>query len=156
MWIDFYEIGHIDHPFRLDFQYFISSVTFRDEFLKSQDMRNDLVKYGLQLTDVTVEEFTDALKYKDCYPQLSVYDTFALAIAKRRNWVLLTGDRPLRNAANKEGIEYHGVIWIYDQLKAQGKMVEAEYSAVIDDLIVAVNSGRCRLPMDELVKRKAL
>ena len=53
MWIDFYEIGHIDHPFRLDFEYFISRDTFQDEFIKSESMKTNLLKLGLQLADVT-------------------------------------------------------------------------------------------------------
>lgn len=61
---------------------------------------------------------------------------------------------PLRRAAEKEGIEVRGTIWIYDQLKAQEKITSTEFECVIDELILAVKNGHCRLPMNELIKRK--
>ena len=63
MWIDFHEIGHIDHPFRLDFEYFISRDTFRDEFIKSESMKISLLGLGLQLADVTDDEFMQAISF---------------------------------------------------------------------------------------------
>ena len=96
MWIDFHEIGHIDHPFRLDFEYFISRDTFRDEFIKSESMKISLLGLGLQLADVTDDEFMQAISFQGRYTELSLYDTFALSIAKARGWTLLTGDMPLR------------------------------------------------------------
>lgn len=154
MWIDFHEIGHLDHPFRLDFEYFISRDTFREEFIKSEAMRASLMNLGLQLADVTDDEFMQALSFQSRYTELSLYDSLALAIAKTRGWTLLTGDMPLRKAAIKEAVEVHGTIWVYDQLKEQGKMAEDEYENVIDDLIQAVKTGKCRLPIAELIKRK--
>ena len=154
VWIDFQEIGHLDHPFRLDFEYYISRDTFREEFLKSESMKNDLVNLGLQHADVTDEEFMEAIAFQACYQELSLYDTFALAIAKLRGWTLLTGDMPLRKAAVKEGVEVHGTIWVYDQLKAQGKMTDDVYDSVIGELVDAVKNGHCRLPIAELLKRK--
>lgn len=154
VWIDFHEIGHLDHPFRLNFDYYISRDTFREEFLKSESMKNDLMALGLQLADVTDDEFMEAVAYQSRYLELSLYDAFALAIAKLRGWTLLTGDMPLRKAAVREGVEVHGTIWVYDQLKAQGKMTDDEYDVVINELINAVKNGRCRLPIAELLKRK--
>ena len=154
VWIDFYEIGHIDHPFRLDFMYYISRDTFQAEFIKSESMRTNLLRLGLQLADVMNEEFTQAISLQERYRELSLYDTFALSIAKTRGWTLLTGDMPLRKAAIKEGVEVHGTICVYDQLKAQGKMTADEYKTVINELIEAVKTGRCRLPIAELIKRK--
>lgn len=156
VWIDFFEIGHLEHPFRLDYDYFISENTYNDEFKKSPMLKADLIRRGLQLAQVTNDEFHDALMYMNRYTKLSVYDALALAIARQRKWVLLSGDQPLRKAAIQEQVECHGTIWIYDQLKASGKISDAEYGAVINELINAVSNGRCRLPMAELLKRKPL
>ena len=154
VWIDFHEIGHLDHPFRLNFEYYISEDTFREEFLKSEPMKHSLMTLGLHLADITDEEFLEAVAFQGRYQELSLYDAFALAIAKLRGWTLLTGDMPLRKAAIKESVEVHGTIWIYDQLKVQGKMTDDEYDSVISKLIDAVKNGRCRLPIVELLKRK--
>jgi predicted nucleic acid-binding protein len=154
IWIDFQEIGHLDHPFLLGHSYFISQDAFRDELLNPKSMRNDLLHWGIQIANITDQEYNDALIFQARYPSLSLYDAFALAIAKLRGWTLLTGDKPLRKAANKEGVVVYGTIWIYDQLKNLGKISEDDYDSAIADLITAVQNGRCRLPLDELFKRK--
>ena len=138
----------------MDFKYYISRDTFQDEFIKSESTRTNLLRLGLQLVDVTDEEFTRAISLQERYTELSLFDTFALTIAKTRGWALLTGDMPLRKAATKERVEVHGTIWVYDQLKAQGKMPEDEYKTVINELIEAVKTGRRRLPIAGLIERK--
>jgi len=87
------------------------------------------------------------------YRKLTMYDAFALSIAKTRNWILLTGDKPLREAAENENVEYHGLIWIYDELRYALKISTEEYHTAIIDLINAVENGNTRLPLDELRKR---
>lgn len=154
VWIDFNEIGQLNIPFRLNYQYYISRDTFVDEFLKSETMKNDLLKYGLQLADVSGEEYEYALSIQSGNPRLSLYDCLALSIAKKRNWILLSGDKALRDVANIEGVDCHGTIWVCDQLERQEKITKEEYGAMMESLIEAVKSGRCRLPMGELQKRK--
>lgn len=154
IWIDFYEIDHLDHPFRLEYEYYISKNAFFDEMVKSDEMREELVRRGLKLADVTEDEFIQARTYGEKYRRLSTYDTIALSIAKARGWILLTGDKFLRDAATEEMVECHGVIWIYDELKENGKLSTDEFHMAIDELICAVENGQCRLPMDELRKRQ--
>ena len=156
IWIDFFEINHLDHPFRLDHEYYINERAYKDEMLKSEEMRIDLVHHGLKLTDVNDEEFKQAGTFQMKYRALTTYDAFALSIAKSRSWILLTGDKPLRLAAEKENVECHGVIWVYDELRSTGKLSPLEYQVAISDLIEAVQNGHCRLPLDELRKRQSL
>ena len=154
IWIDFQSISHLDHPFRLKYEYYISRATFEDELIKSEALREELLERGLHLADISDEELILALTYQARHTRLSIYDSFALSIAKSRNWVLLSGDKPLRDAAKQEGVECHGTIWIYDQLLRHGLLSAEEMDAAMDSLIQAVETGACRLPMDELKKRK--
>lgn len=154
IWIDFYEIGHLDHPFRLTHEYYISKEAYNDELLKSDELRQELINKGLKLAEVNEDEFSQARAYSEMYRRLSIYDTIALSIAKSRKWILLTGDKRLREAAEKESVECHGIIWIYDELKDDGMMTNKEYHSAIADLTEAVENGLCRLPKDELEKRQ--
>lgn len=154
VWIDFSEIGQLSIPFKLGYQYFISRYTFIDEFIKPETMKDDLLQYGLQLADISEEEYADAVLFQSKYCRLSLYDSFALSIAKNRGWILLSGDKPLRDAAIVEGVECHGTIWVCDRLKTESIVTENEYMTIIDSFIKAVDSGKCRLPMNELQKRK--
>ena len=153
IWIDFFEIRHVDHPFLLDFDFYLSSAAYEDELIKSEELRKALLAFGLHLADVTDDEFITAQTFRSNYPKLSLYDALALSIAKSRSWTLLTGDRPLRNAAGHEGVACHGVIWINDELLHQKKIDADNYHNAMRALLTAVQEGRCRLPVDELLKR---
>ena len=153
IWIDFFEINHPDHPFFFFFKYYLSSAAYDDELIPSDKKRRILEEYGLLTTDLTDDEMKLAGKYVEKYRKLSHYDTFALAIAKSRSWILLTGDKSLRNAALSEKVECHGIIWIYDELHRLEKISSEDYVEVLQALMTSVQEGRCRLPIAELVKR---
>lgn len=154
IWFDFYEIHHLDHPFRLEHEFYISKNAFADELPAAEDIRDDLLRQGLKVIEITDDELAMARVYSGQYRALSVYDAIALSIAKSRNWILLTGDKPLRVAAEKEIVQCHGILWIYDELRGTGKLSDMEYHSAIRDLIEAVRNGGRRLPMDELEKRQ--
>lgn len=154
IWIDFYEVQHLALPFRLNHEFYLSRNAYAEELLKSEELRDNLITLGLKLAEITDDEFSQATVYEEMYRRLSMHDAIALAIAKSRNWILLTGDRHLREAADKELVECHGIIWIYDELKESKKLTEDEYRLAIGDLIKAVENGRCRLPKNELEKRQ--
>jgi predicted nucleic acid-binding protein len=148
------EIRRLGDPFRLGYEYYISRWTFDDELLKPDTMRTELLNHGLNLAEIEPEELEAAIGFTQTDPQLSLYDGIALAIAKHRGWVLLNGDKPLRRAAEREKVECHGTIWIYDQLKEKGIISQEEMTGAMDALIEAVKTGKCRLPLDELKKRR--
>ncbi len=56
----------------------------------------------------------------------STHDLFALAAADQERIVLLTGDRHLRRAAEKLGVEAHGVLWVLDELVNGGHLAPHE------------------------------
>ena len=115
---------------------------------------NKIVNSGcLQVTSVNNEELALVNKLTIKYQNLSFYDLVALAIAIKREWVLLTGDGLLRNAAVNEKIECHGSIWIYDQLIRGKKISESCYNQCLLKLLDLVKQGKRRLPLEELVKR---
>lgn len=80
---------------------------------------------------------------------LSYTDCSVWYYAKRNNYVLLTGDRKLRSASVYEGVEVHGIIYVLDQLLAEGVI---SYQSAIEkiQLLYATNP---RLPKEEIDKR---
>lgn len=99
VWIDFSAIGKLEYPFRLAFEYLIYQDTFDLELQQPETLQKDLLKYGVKVTEFTIEEFFLAAEINSKYPPLSSFDSAALAIAKCRNIPLLTGDKALRKAA---------------------------------------------------------
>ena len=46
------------------------------------------------------------------YPQLTIHDSFAFALAEScKDCLLLTGDRRLRELAESNRLEVHGTLW---------------------------------------------
>ena len=152
IWFDFEETGNLEHPFLLDNNYYLSDVTYHDEIQTSHTI-HDIVETGkLQITSVPVSEIQIAGEYAEQYPALSIHDAIALAIAKTRGWILLSGDGKLREAAAQESVECHGTLWIYKSLKEQEKLTNQEYRAALEKLLDAVKHKGRRLPKNEIIR----
>lgn len=107
---------------------------------------------GLVSVDITIEEFILAESWGNIYPRLSVQDRIALAIAKERKIILLTGDMALRKAAGKEGVSVLGTIGVLDKLYEGKYILQDEYEYCLSELLKH-NGGEIRLPSSELKKR---
>ena len=154
IWIDFEIIKRIDLPFQLPYIYLIEQETLETEVLNPPDLGKRLLQLGLRPVELSTEEYGLLDDYHVKYPQLSVSDSSALAIAKTRNITLLTGDGKLRKAATAEGVNVIGTIGILDQL-INGKYIDqATFKKCISDLLINNGIiGRVRLPENELKKR---
>ena len=151
IWFDFKSLRHLDWPFALDCVFCMSSDAIREELVSPPELKQQLFDLGLQSVDIDDNEFTMAFEYTQKYTQLSIYDGMALAIAKVRGFILLTGDGPLRKAAVEEAVEVHGTLWVFDQLLDNKKILLKEYIAVLTEL--RNNPQGRRLPQAEITKR---
>jgi len=152
IWIDFSAVNALELPFRLGCIYLMSSDALEDEWRSPRGRGAELTSLGLQAVQITTEEFYYADEIHSKNPKLSVYDTFALAIAKFRHIVLLTGDGRLRKTAAAEGVTVRGTLWIFDELLRNGKITEEEYKGFMQEL-KRQNGNAIRLPEAEIDKR---
>lgn len=105
---------------------------------------------GLVGVEITTEEFYYSEELSHRYSKLTGYDRIALAIAKARGIVLLTGDNALRKAAVQENVQVLGTIGLLDRLY-KGAFIDAtEYKECLEGLL---EHKERRLPPDELQKR---
>ena len=154
VWIDFSVIGYVHAPFLLkdQFTFMMSGDSIDAEILDPPELRDDLLRYGLQRTEIDEEEYRLALSYKEVYHQLSSYDAIALAIAKKREIVLLTADGLLRKAAFKEKVEVHGTLWVVDELWKMSRVGREDYKGILSELKMQCGK-KVRLPLEEVNKR---
>ena len=152
VWIDFAEIQKLSIPFLLPYIYIMNDETIEDELINPPGISYELLRLGLQKTELTEEEFYLAETLTAKYTKLSVYDCVALAIAKVRGLVLLTGDGPLRKAATMEDVKIIGTIGILDQLHNRKYIKTEEYAECLQRLLDK-NGKKVRLPTYELEKR---
>lgn len=112
VWIVFHKLSRIDWPFLLPYSYVMERRAMKDELLSPQGVLENAKQHGLCSTQLSEDEFALVISLSQTYGRLSLYDCFALSIAKSRGCLLLTNDGPLRKAAIKEGVECHGVLWV--------------------------------------------
>ena len=152
VWIDFFIIKRTDLPFRLPYTYIMSADAINDELLSPLGFRDELIAKGLLPVEYSYEEFELAEHFGSQYPKLSIYDRIALAIAKVRGIMLLTGDGPMRKAANTEGVTVIGTLGILDQLFNNHLIETEEYRYCLQEL-QSNNGAQVRLPKTEIEHR---
>ena len=154
IWIDFDAAGCLEEPFKLrdTYKYIMSVDTLRDEILSPPELGVRLVELGIEAVEITENEYILVSDYAKRYAQLSVYDRIALSIAANRKIKLLSGDKALRIAAQREGVEVHGSLWLLDILLLSDKMQESRYKDILRTM-KSLNGSRIRLPDKEIEKR---
>ena len=152
VWIDFYIISKVQLPFRMNCKYVMFHEAIEKELLYPEDLKSQLINYGLLGVEITTEElfYADDLSAK--YRRLSVYDRIALAIAKKRRITLLTGDNALRKAAASENVKVIGSIGLLDRLLNKKCIDEEEYRDCLMRLKEFIGNG-IRLPEEEISAR---
>ncbi len=157
VWIDFEIIDALAEPFLLNdyYSFLMSAETMDAELQYPSDLSARLEAFGLMRTELQDDEYHLALSLGSKYKQLSSYDTFALAIAKNRDIPILTGDGALRKAAEKEGIEFHGTLWVIDRLWEEKAITQHRYKELLSSL-KELCGGAVRLPLDEINYRLGL
>jgi predicted nucleic acid-binding protein len=103
--------GLLEAVFTLSHEFAVPDVLYDREM--RDEWAERLVQLGLRVVEVSKEGVASALRYRHQRSSLSVPDTFALALAKEREWVLLTGDSELRDLAGLENVECHGLLWLF-------------------------------------------
>lgn len=152
IWLDFAVINRLDIPFKLPYTYIMNEDAVTDELLSPKDMKEALLNFGLKPVELSEEEFYLAEEFNSKYRKPSLYDCVALAIAKVRGIVLLTGDGALRRAAEQENVTVVGTIGLLDQAYEGEYISKPEYMMCIKELLDN-NGGKVRLPEEELQKR---
>ncbi|KYH33075.1 MULTISPECIES: type II toxin-antitoxin system VapC family toxin [Moorella] len=116
IWIDLYAGGIIHEAFQLPLRFIAPDVVIAE--LRVPDGQT-LVSLGLQQEELAGDGVHLVIQLASRYPAPSRVDLFALALAKARGAVLLTGDRHLRKATEQEKVSVHGTLWILDELVRQ-------------------------------------
>jgi predicted nucleic acid-binding protein len=109
----------------------------------------ELDRIGYRTISLSPDDIVSLLKLIDRYGKPSKKDLAALQCAKSSGSLLLTGDKHLRDAAEREGLSTHGLLWIIDRLVETGLLEQTEASAALEKIL---NAGSW-LPKDECEKR---
>ena len=154
VFIDLYEVGLLDEFFSLPWE--VHTTDFVMYELLREGQHETVAKYKAdKRLVIPVFEGKEMSEIANMYQQsmektnLSLADCSVWYYAKMNNYILLTGDRKLRTASILDGVEVHGVIYVFDTL------VELEIipRQVAVEKLQQLYSMNPRLPKEEIEKR---
>lgn len=108
-----------------------------------QDIGPRLLELGLQLLELDATEVTAAQTLQGSSPKLSLPDCAAYIGARRPDHHLLSGDGALRTHAEQNGVNCHGLLWLFDRLHESAAASAAILYAALTQIVA---HPRCRLP----------
>lgn len=140
----------LETAFALPFEFAVPDLLYAQELRPHHGDR--LLEWGLRIETLSPDDVARAVDDRRSNPSLSLPDAFALALARSQHWTLLTGDRALRELAESEGVECHGVLWVLDRIY-EARIISAQH--LREALQAIADHPRCRLPRREIRLRLA-
>ena len=148
--IEFSKRGLLHRIFELRFQFTVPDLLFHQELIDlGPYSRQDLLSWGLRVEELDPDGVTNAMAYQARRPALSLVDCFALALAGRHRYTLLTEDRRMRNCAQDESIPHHGVLWIINQMHRAAILTTPQVTAALETMLA---DPRCPVPNQDLTR----
>lgn len=114
--IDMQDGGLLEAMFQLNETFAVPDMLYAEELEQQQPQ---LPRLGLQIKSLSGESIARAMALRLRYTGPSTNDLFALELARECQCPLLTGDMALRKAAESEGVELRGTLWLVEQLVRQ-------------------------------------
>lgn len=104
----------LEEMFRLSgWEFCVPDVLYVEEL---QEHYGNLPARGLRVLAQPAESVDQIAQLRLRYRALSTNDLFALTLARSMGCALLSGDGPLRRAADAEGVEVRGTLWLMHAL----------------------------------------
>jgi rRNA-processing protein FCF1 len=154
VFIDLFNVGLLKEFFSLPWEVHTTSFIMRELQKEGQQEKVSVYKEKgllhipiLEPKDMTQigNMFQEAIKKSN----LSIADCSVWYYAKVNNYVLLTGDRKLRSTSVCDGVEVHGMLYVFDCLVESGGIT---HKVAIEKLKLLYKTN-IRLPKEELDKR---
>jgi len=135
IFIDLCDLGLVPLFFRLDLEIHTSLDVFNDSYPAQQELLAQSQAAG-KLAVHSIKEQDRLAILAAVYPRsLSDNDKTVLYLAKKLHAMVLSSDKTVRNFAKEHAIEYHGMIWIFDQLVAASFLTAPEAAEKLQKLI---------------------
>lgn len=147
IWIDLHNADLLDAVLELEHTWRTPDIIMRDEVLTVD--RSLLVELGLDVRTLSGKELNRIATLNGRYPNPSPKDLAVLVVADADGGIVVTGDAPLRAAAEAEDATVHGVLWILDQLVGQDVITPARAAAALGAMI----QKGSRLPEEHVQER---
>jgi len=112
--LDFIAGDIFDTLFSLPFE-FITPNIVADEISRSYSY-DALSNIGLRIIELDEEQVLEIASLQSAHIELSPKDLSVYILAREHRAFLISGDGPLRSMAGGQRIEYHGTLWLLEEL----------------------------------------
>ncbi|MCQ2798626.1 MAG: hypothetical protein MJ220_01970 [Bacilli bacterium] len=119
----------------------VSNLVYIEEISKQSSWK----PRDFQILKETPEDIMYAYDLHERKKKISVYDAINISLAKRNEYILLTGDQQLIKQATSENVECHGIIWL---LKILFERYGVSKDEIIKGLEELISSPNRRIPKD--------
>lgn len=135
IFIDLYDLRLTSALFGLQIEIHTSVDVFNELHAHQQELLSAYRVSGkLSTHSISDEDRFDIMTRP--YPVgLTMNDKTVLYLAQKIDAVVLSGDKLVRKTAGKAGIEYHGILWIIDQLIDRSLISKKEGIARMEQLL---------------------
>ena len=154
VFIDLYEVGLLEEFFSLPWE--VHTTDFVMLELQREGQHETVARYRAdKRLVVPVLEPKELMEIGDIFQQnmnrtnLSFTDCSVWYYAKVNKYILLTGDRKLRTVSVFDGVEVHGVIYVFDRL-VELDVISRQVAVEKLKQLFVINP---RLPKEEIEKR---
>ena len=135
IFIDLFDLELVASFFQLELEIHTTSAVYYELYTEQQKVLTAYKSDGL----LVIHNFKEAdfnEIHATSYPlSLSEADKSVLHIANKLNACVLSSDKVVRNCAKNKDIEYHGMIWIFDQLVDSGTITKQEAATKLKQLV---------------------
>ena len=139
----------ITEIFLLPFIFVVPDLLYNKEIIPK--FGNRLLELGLEVRNLSGKTLLVTHQYHTAHGRLiSFVDCATLALARSEGLALLTGDKKLRNLAKQEGVDCHGVLWVFDQFYDH-KIISGD--ELTKRLKQVSSHPRARLPIQDVQER---
>jgi hypothetical protein len=111
---DFVAGDIFDILFLLPFDFHTSDIVANEISESYSDKQ--LTQLGLEILDLDESEVLEIFTLKQEHIELSVEDVSIYFLSRKHNTMILSNDGPLRELADSSRIEYHGTLWLLEEI----------------------------------------
>ena len=138
----------LEKAFELEFQFAAPDALYHEELIDlGKYDRQYLLSLGLRVESLDSNGVRLAISYQSERRALSLVDSFALALASLRGWMILTEDRLMRRVAQCKGIVHRDTLWVIDNMLDADILSPDETLTVLKAML---DDPRCPVPKTEL------
>jgi len=145
--IDLERGGLLETAFALPYEFVVPDLLYKRELRDYNGPQ--LQALGLRVEELDGDGVALALTYRTQVPLLSLPDAFALSLAKKNGFTLLTGDKALRELAGAQDVACHGVLWVLEEMHAR---TVCKARKLHTGLTAIGDHPRCRLPRRDITR----